>query len=85
MHYVYWLKSKLFDKSYIGKTNNVVKRLAEHNAGLSQSTKPYRPWRCAYLEGYATRDEADDRERKLKQFGKVYSQLKRRIWRSLRS
>ena len=28
---------------YIGSTNNVARRVEEHNEGLSQSTKHYRP------------------------------------------
>ena len=43
------------------------------------------PWELVYCEGYANIQDAKDRERKLKQFGKVYSQLKRRIMRSLQS
>jgi len=70
---------------YIGKTTNLEKRLEEHNRGLSTHTKKYRPWHYVYIEGYANEDDAKDQERKLKQFGKVYSQLKRRIRRSLQS
>lgn len=70
---------------YIGSTDNLVKRLKEHNNGLSSHTKKYLPWRPVYFEGYADKDDARDREKKLKQFGKVYSQLKRRIRRSLES
>ncbi len=85
MYYVYILKSSRFDASYIGKTNNIVRRLREHNGGSSRSTKRYAPWHLVYFEGYRDNVDADDREKKLKQFGKVYSQLKRRISRSLKS
>lgn len=85
MYYVYIIKSVKFDEIYIGSTPNVVKRLADHNNGLSRHTKKYLPWKIVYLEGYADKNEALDREIKLKQFGKVYSQLKRRIRRSLQS
>ena len=83
MHYVYILKSKKIDGLYIGETTNLVKRLKEHNSSQSFHTKKYLPWKLMYFEGYANQDDAKDREKKLKQFGKVYSQLKRRIWRSL--
>jgi predicted GIY-YIG superfamily endonuclease len=49
------------------------------------STKRYAPWKIVYLEGYGNKEDAEDREVKLKQFGRVYSQLKRRISRSLQS
>ena len=84
MYYVYIMKS-VNRELYIGRTTSPVKRLQQHNAGGSPSTKRYLPWKVLYLEGYADLDDARDRETKLKQFGKVYSQLKRRIGRSLRS
>ncbi len=83
MHYVYISKSKISDQLYIGYTQNIVKRLNEHNAGESYHTKKYMPWELVYFEGYADGAEAQNREKKIKQFGKVYSQLKRRIRRSI--
>ena len=85
MHWVYVIKSNPRGKLYIGSTDNLVRRLKEHNDGQNRSTKPYLPWKIVYTEGYFLRDDAIDRERTLKQFGKVYSQLKRRIKNSLRS
>jgi len=67
----------------MGFTNNPVRRLEEHNSGKSAATKRYLPWKIVYLEGYSDKEDALDREKKLKQFGRVYSQLKRRIGRSL--
>lgn len=85
MYFVYILKSQSHKALYIGYTNNIGKRIKEHNAGLSPATKRYAPWRPVYLEGYANKEDAKNREEKLKQFGKVYSQLRRRIMRSLQS
>lgn len=86
MYYVYILKSiKYSDKLYIGYTNNVVKRLKEHNSGKTFSTKRYMSWKLVYLEGYANENEAKNREKQIKHFGKVYKQLKRRIEHSLQS
>lgn len=85
MYYLYILRSLKHGRLYIGYTNNPVRRLGEHNKGLSFETKKYMPWKLVYLEGYANIDDARDREKKVKQFGKVYSQLKRRVMRSLRS
>ncbi len=84
MYYVYIMKS-VNRELYIGRTTSPVKRLQQHNAGTSPSTKRYLPWKVVYLEGCVNLDDAKDREVKLKQFGRVYSQLKRRIKRSLQS
>lgn len=80
MYFVYIIKSQSHRAFYIGYTNNIGKRIDEHNAGLSPATKRYIPWRLVYLEGYANKEDARDREEKIKQFGKVYSQLKRRTF-----
>ncbi len=85
MHWVYIIKSKSYNQLYRGYTADLTKRLKEHDLGKSSATKKYIPWKTVYLEGYANEEDAKDRETKLKQFGKVYSQLKRRIRRSLRS
>ncbi|TSC75971.1 MAG: excinuclease abc c subunit domain protein [Parcubacteria group bacterium Gr01-1014_30] len=85
MYWVYIIKSELHSKLYIGRTNDLSKRLKDHNSGRSPSTKKYIPWKPVYIEGYAVEQDAKDREEKMKYFGKVYSQLKIRIRRSLRS
>lgn len=84
MYWVYILRSLSHaDTIYIGSTNDLEERVQQHNAGRSPSTKRYLPWALVYCEGYACELDARDREKKLKQFGRVYSQLKRRVVRSL--
>ncbi len=83
MYYVYILKNKLDNKVYIGYTNNLVKRISEHNSGKSIYTKRSNVWSLVYFEGYTSRYDASYREQQLKAYGKTYSNLKRRIWRSL--
>ena len=52
---------------YIGHTNNIDKRLSEHNEGTgSFHTRLHRPFELVYLERYQTRKEAFWVERKLK-------------------
>jgi putative endonuclease len=41
--YAYALVTQRHDFIYVGSTNNVERRLEEHNEGRVQSTKPYRP------------------------------------------
>lgn len=85
MFFVYILKSTKFKKFYIGVTNNLLKRLKQHNEGLVKATKPYRPWEYVYLEGYLSKKEAYQREENLKLRANAWNQLKRRIKDSLRS
>ena len=45
MHIVYILKSRKDSaKTYVGITEDLEKRLKEHNAGLSYYSKRYAPW-----------------------------------------
>ena len=45
MFYIYILYSESADRYYIGQTNDVVRRLEEHNTAEKNSyTAKYRPW-----------------------------------------
>ena len=44
MYYVYILKSVKDGNLYIGRTNNVNRRVNEHNRGIVSSTKSRRPF-----------------------------------------
>jgi len=66
MFFVYILYSSGFDRYYVGMSNDIEKRLKEHNEGWSKSTRPYRPWRLVFSEGFKTRNEARVREKYLK-------------------
>lgn len=46
MYFVYFLRSESNSKkTYIGSTENLVKRLWQHNKGMSGHTKRFMPWR----------------------------------------
>lgn len=62
MHYLYVLKSINARKSYVGITDNIARRLNEHNSGLSFHTKKYCPWELIYKEEFNNRIEARKRE-----------------------
>ena len=70
MFYVYILKSLNDFKRYIGQTENLHKRLDEHNDGICKSTKSRRPFELIYYEEFKTRSEVMKRERFFKS-GKV--------------
>lgn len=79
MHYVYLLRSKLDGTWYIGETNDLRRRLREHNGGKSRYTTPKQPWELVYYEAFPTATAAKSRERKLKLHGKGLSELKKRV------
>jgi putative endonuclease len=83
MHFIYILKSVKSKKLYIGYTNNLRKRLFQHNSGFSKSTKAYVPWRLVYYEASLFEKEARQREKNLKLRANAWNQLKRRVKESL--
>ncbi len=66
MWYVYILKSQKYLKSYVGSTNDIKRRLKEHNNGRSEYSRRYKPWYILKLEQFNTAQEARIRERSLK-------------------
>lgn len=83
MYYLYILKSEKNGSLYIGQTNNLKRRLFEHNNGKSEYTNKYRPYILKYYEAYVNEEEAIKRERSLKLDGRALSILKKRISKSL--
>jgi len=51
---------------YIGSTENLERRLIEHNKGKNKSTKNKRPFILKYSEDFPTRGEAQSREYQIK-------------------
>jgi len=66
MFYNYVLQSLKNKSLYTGYTIDLRKRLKEHNQGLSQATKPYRPWKLIYYEACLNENDAKRREHYLK-------------------
>jgi putative endonuclease len=62
-YYVYALQSLKDKQLYIGMTNDVKRRLCEHNSGHTRSTKHRIPFRLIYEEECRNRQEARDKER----------------------
>lgn len=83
-YYVYILKCQ-DNKLYIGFTNDLIRRMKEHNNGLTQSTKNRRPLHLVYYEAFKSKRDALKREIKLKKFKRSYIELKKRIDNSLLS
>ena len=84
MFYVYVLQSLADSRTYIGYTDNIERRLNEHNRGRSKATKHRRPFKILFTEEYRTVNEAKDRElwwksfrgrKKLKEYFTKFSSL----------
>jgi len=78
MHYVYVLKSLKDNKWYVGRTEDLKKRLEEHHKGRVKSTSDRRPLKWVYCEIGSNIKDAVHREKYLKSaWGKRY--LKHRL------
>ena len=76
--FVYILQSSLKKFVYVGSTNNLVRRLRQHNDGDVQSTKAYRPLEIVAYVAVSTEKKARELERYFKT-GSGKAILKRRI------
>ena len=66
MYYVYVLKSELINTYYVGLTNNIERRLKQHEQGQSPSTKWRLPLQLIHVEICETRIEARKKEKYFK-------------------
>lgn len=77
MYWIYVLKSRHNGKLYYSYTNDLERRLKEHDTDNK--------WKFIGCEGYASESDARDGERKLKQYGQTRTHLKNRLRKSLES
>jgi len=68
MVWVYILQSKSSGRFYVGVTERLETREAEHNSGQTKSTKGRGPWALAYTELYGDRSQAMKRELEIKRW-----------------
>ncbi len=78
MWYVYFLNSLSHNFLYVGSTNNLARRLEEHNNGLSVSTKHYLPFEIEAYIAVKTESKARELEKYFKS-GSGKAILKKRI------
>jgi putative endonuclease len=72
-HTVYAIKSIYKKYIYVGITNNLERRINQHQEGKESTTRSYRPFKLILTESYKTRPDARQREKKLKSgYGKEY-------------
>jgi putative endonuclease len=66
MFTVYILYSKSFDRYYVGYTNDLERRISEHNRKKGKFTDAGIPWEVVHTELFQTRKEAMEREKNIK-------------------
>jgi putative endonuclease len=66
MNYTYILKSEKDRKLYVGWTNDLKKRILEHNSGKVTATQYRRPLELVYYEACLSKDKTIKRERYFK-------------------
>ena len=66
MYYVYVLLSEKDGRFYTGSTNDLKRRLDEHNARKVESTKRRKPFLLVYYEACIDEKDARQREKYLK-------------------
>ena len=66
MYYTYAISSQSRKYIYVGITNNLKRRLDEHNKGNNKTTKAYRPFKMIFFDEFQTRVEARQKEKYLK-------------------
>jgi putative endonuclease len=66
MYFAYVLKSLEHDYFYKGHCQDLDKRLLQHNSGMTESIKSYRPFEIIYFEKFDSEKEAIAREKYFK-------------------
>jgi putative endonuclease len=86
MFFVYLLQNTESKDLYIGYTNNIKRRLKEHNNKENFHTGKYKGyWKIIYCEIYRSQEDAVTREQKLKSHGSGKHELYKRLSKSFLS
>ena len=81
MFYVYLIKSVSHpEQKYIGMTDDLKKRLQDHNSGYSIYTSKYTPWELVNYVAFSSKKAAIEFEKYLKT-GSGCAFAKRHLWK----
>ena len=64
--FLYIIYSNSKDRYYVGHSDNLLRRIPEHNSGQCKSTKYGTPWELVYSKLFNSRSEAMKEEYKIK-------------------
>ena len=80
MYYVYLIDCRGTPaRRYVGSTEDLDARVADHNAGRSPHTAKFGPWRLVACIAFSTRPRAEQFERYIKS-GSGHAFAKKRLW-----
>lgn len=72
-YWVYIITNKKYGTLYIGVTNDIARRHEEHKAGKAENfTGKYKLTHIVYAESYSYIDDAIAREKKLKEWQRLW-------------
>jgi predicted GIY-YIG superfamily endonuclease len=81
MYYVYLIRSTSSpDRTYIGFSEDLKQRMADHNAGKSTHTAKYVPWKLVSYHAFVDKRTAQEFEHYLKT-GSGQAFAKKRFWK----
>ncbi len=63
MFFIYFLINELKDKTYIGFTDDIKRRMAEHSNQKTKSTKGFESFKCFVIENVGDYKQARIREK----------------------
>jgi len=75
---VYIIQSKVTRRFYTGSTENLYRRIHEHNSRQTKSTKNGSPWELVHVETFPDKKSAQKREAQIKR-EKSHSYIERYI------
>ena len=83
-YYVYMLLTKRAGKfiSYVGYTNNLKKRITNHNSSKGAKFTRGRKWKLAYSKKYSSKSIAMKEEHKLKKNFKLRKKIKSKFYKN---
>ncbi|MFW9596417.1 MAG: GIY-YIG nuclease family protein [Paludibacter sp.] len=73
-YFVYIIQSDKDKTFYKGFTEDIEKRLIQHNNGESRYTSRKTPWKLVYLKEFNTKKEALIFEKKIKRYNAIFLQ-----------
>jgi predicted GIY-YIG superfamily endonuclease len=80
MHYVYLIESvSAKGERYVGYTENLKQRIADHNAGKNSTTAARRPWKLNTYLAFSDKPQAMTFDRYLKS-GSGHAFARKRLW-----